>query len=435
MSKALTIGLALGVGVVVGVIGAQMMNPAAPTAPPVEAKTDAPLPTQLSSVPDAVGTQDISGPYEVVQRLAAGSRHAAGPREVDLWRRARVFAESPDRVFLLGGGELPNMRAPAGAGICAMSARTCSSPSAVCRGATPTRPHPRATAARARIRRRAWKPGRASRRPSASSASMRAGITRSSSSTAKARSSRTGRNGTTCSSVRTPSTSARTMRRSVSGSSMTTRMRSTSSPTTASSSADDRHAQRAGRRCDAFQPADLHRLGAGRELLRRRRLQRHARREVRQGRQVHVRFRPGRRSGQGNAPRLHEQRSRRCRRRRDATACSSTTATTTASRSSTRTANISREWKINVRAVEPAFRPYRRRRQPRGLRSQHPQDGQIRPRRATHLLVGHDRRVPRHALGRARHGHRPGRQHLCRRSRTPGASRNSARAPAPIPQL
>ena len=110
MSKALTIGLALAVGVVAGVVGAQIMNPAAENAP-VEAKATT-APAMFSAVPDAVGTQDVSGPYDVVkdwpQDLATLPDH-----EKWTYGGARgVFAESPDRVFLLGGGELPNIPRP-----------------------------------------------------------------------------------------------------------------------------------------------------------------------------------------------------------------------------------------------------------------------------------------------------------------------------------
>ena len=50
--------------------------------------------------------------------------------------------------------------------------------------------------------------------------------------------------------------------------------------------ADDRRAERARRRRQALLPADVHGVAAGRHLLRRRRLREHARREVRQERQV-----------------------------------------------------------------------------------------------------------------------------------------------------
>ena len=58
MSKNVTIVLALGVGVALGVaVGGRLMNPAEAQAPP----------TSFSAVPGAIGAQDISGPYDVQQ--------------------------------------------------------------------------------------------------------------------------------------------------------------------------------------------------------------------------------------------------------------------------------------------------------------------------------------------------------------------------------
>ena len=183
MSRALTIGLALGVGLIVGVVGGQMMNPAAEApargqggachADAISARSLAPLGRRTSP-----GRTMWSRDGRRIWPMLPG-------HEKWTYGGARgVFAESPDRVFLLGGGELPNIDRPQDRFLTDVGPNV-SSPSAVCRGATPTRRRPRATAARARMRRRAWKPGRASRRPSASSTATRAGTTRSSSSTAK----------------------------------------------------------------------------------------------------------------------------------------------------------------------------------------------------------------------------------------------------------
>ena len=59
-------------------------------------------------------------------------------------------------------------------------------------------------------------------------------------------------------------------------------------------------------------------MAAGRDLLRGRRLQRHARWEVRRQLQVHHGLRQGRRSREGDPARLYEQRAWRCDRRADA---------------------------------------------------------------------------------------------------------------------
>ena len=69
-------------------------------------------PVSFSAVPGAIGAEDVSGPYEVQegwpQDLATLPDH-----EKWTYGGARgIFAESPNRVFLLGGGELPNLKRP-----------------------------------------------------------------------------------------------------------------------------------------------------------------------------------------------------------------------------------------------------------------------------------------------------------------------------------
>ena len=73
-----------------------------------------------------------------------------------------------------------------------------------------------------------------------------------------------------------------------------------------------------GQRREALQPPDVHGLVPRWQLRRRRRLQRHARRQVRQGREVSDRVGPARRGGQGDAARLLQQRARHRRRSEDA---------------------------------------------------------------------------------------------------------------------
>ncbi len=61
MSKTLTVVLALVVGLAVGIsLGGRLRTPGA------EAET-ATTDTSASAVPDAIGAEDISGPYEVVE--------------------------------------------------------------------------------------------------------------------------------------------------------------------------------------------------------------------------------------------------------------------------------------------------------------------------------------------------------------------------------
>ncbi len=62
MSKTLTVVLALVVGLAAGILlGNRLMTPGA------EAQTGRTTITSFSAVPDAIGAQDISGPYEVVE--------------------------------------------------------------------------------------------------------------------------------------------------------------------------------------------------------------------------------------------------------------------------------------------------------------------------------------------------------------------------------
>ena len=56
----------------------------------------------FAAVPGAIGSEDLTGPYEVVERLAEGHQHAAGQREVDLRRGpGRVRREPEPRVHAL----------------------------------------------------------------------------------------------------------------------------------------------------------------------------------------------------------------------------------------------------------------------------------------------------------------------------------------------
>src|SRR5437660_1497520 len=106
MSKTITIVSALAVGVVLGVAaGSRMINPSA------EAQTAA-TPTSFSAVPGAIGAQDISGPYDVVQGWPKDLATLPGHDKWTYGGARGIFAESPNRVFLLGGGELPAMPRP-----------------------------------------------------------------------------------------------------------------------------------------------------------------------------------------------------------------------------------------------------------------------------------------------------------------------------------
>src|SRR5499426_4150675 len=105
MNKTGTIVFALSVGVAIGVTGgSRFINLAA------EAQTAAM--TSFSAVPGAIGEEDISGPYEVQQGWPKDLSTLPGHEKWTYGGARGIFAESPNRVFLLGGSELPKMARP-----------------------------------------------------------------------------------------------------------------------------------------------------------------------------------------------------------------------------------------------------------------------------------------------------------------------------------
>src|SRR5688572_23272635 len=106
MSKTVAVVLALVVGLAVGVpLGRRVTFPgrdadAAPAAP------------AFGAVPGAIGAQDISGPYEVVEGWPKDLSTLPGHEQWTYGGARGIFAESPNRVYLLGGGELPAMPRP-----------------------------------------------------------------------------------------------------------------------------------------------------------------------------------------------------------------------------------------------------------------------------------------------------------------------------------
>ena len=110
MNKTVTIVSALAVGVGLGIAGGSLlMSPPAPT----EAAA-APAASQFSAVPDAIGAQDVSGPYDVQEGWPQDLSTLPGHEKWTYGGARGIFAESPDRVFLLGGGELPALERPRG---------------------------------------------------------------------------------------------------------------------------------------------------------------------------------------------------------------------------------------------------------------------------------------------------------------------------------
>src|SRR4029453_1015870 len=106
MSRTATAALALVVGLAAGIpLGGRLMSPAA--APAAAAPG-----TAFSAVPDAIGAQDISGPYEAVEGWPQDLATLPGHEKWTYGGARGIFAESPNRVFLLGGGELPKIARP-----------------------------------------------------------------------------------------------------------------------------------------------------------------------------------------------------------------------------------------------------------------------------------------------------------------------------------
>ena len=236
-----------------------------------------------ASVPGQVGGQDIFGPYDVVKGWPKDISTVPGNEKWTYGAGQAIFAESPNRIYALFRGELPNIKRPETKTLTDMGPSikfpvgrlpwrdaTVSSPP----GAGGTGQDPKDGM-------KAWAAA------GTSSASMRSGKTASSCSTATATSSSVGRSGTSI--LKRPHFVA------VNPYDPEKHVWIVDDHSHAiykithdgkQHRADHRHARRRGRRRHAFQPPDLSRLAAGQHDVRRRRLQRHARRQVRQGRQV-----------------------------------------------------------------------------------------------------------------------------------------------------
>ena len=108
MSKTVSMVSVLAVGLAIGTpLGGRVM-------PSTEEAADATTSAVYSAVPGAIGAQDISGPYEVVEGWPQDLSTLPGHEEWTVGGARGIFAESPDRVYLLGGGELPNISRPQG---------------------------------------------------------------------------------------------------------------------------------------------------------------------------------------------------------------------------------------------------------------------------------------------------------------------------------
>jgi hypothetical protein len=67
----------------------------------------------VAAVPGAVGGQDTFGPYEVAKDWPANISTLPGNEQWTWGAGQAIYAENPNRVFLLFRGELPNIKRPA----------------------------------------------------------------------------------------------------------------------------------------------------------------------------------------------------------------------------------------------------------------------------------------------------------------------------------
>ena len=66
----------------------------------------------FAAVPGEVGSQDLSGPYEVVKNWPQDVSTLPGNEKWTYGAGESVFAESPNRIYMLFRGELPKMAPP-----------------------------------------------------------------------------------------------------------------------------------------------------------------------------------------------------------------------------------------------------------------------------------------------------------------------------------
>src|SRR3984893_10609053 len=94
--------LAIGVGCLVGFLGAN--NTAT-----VHGQGTA---IRMGAGPGAVGGQGAFGPYDVAKNWPADVSTLPGNEQWTWGAGQGIYAENPDRVFLLFRGELPNIKRP-----------------------------------------------------------------------------------------------------------------------------------------------------------------------------------------------------------------------------------------------------------------------------------------------------------------------------------
>ena len=289
-------------------------------------------------MPGEKGGQDMFGAYEIVPNWPKPITELPGHDKWTWGAGQSVFAESPNRVFILQRGELPNIAAAEDdqAAAARPEHRVPDRPAAVAR--CDVDQPARARSKRGRQGRRRFRRRQGRRR-------LPLGALHRRRRRATATSSRTGRSGTRCCGGRTRSTSARTIRRSTSGSSTTTGTRFSSSRNDGKQllqtigepnvhAADDKH---------FYRPTFIAWLPDGTFFV----ADGYANTRVvkfdKNGKYLMAWGEKGERHGAeaGDAPGLLQQRPRHRRRSADAAGVRQRSAATTASRCSTRTASSS----------------------------------------------------------------------------------------------
>ena len=374
----------------------------------------------FAAVPASIGALDVTGPYDVVadwpkdiSTLPGNEKWTGGPARASS-PRAPIVSTSCSAASCLSSSGSRARRSR-------RSARTSRSRSMdLLRNATQASPPGCA---------RGQGQGRATTRTRARPASTSSGRTASSSSTATATSSRPGSSGTRCCGGRTRSSSAHTIRRSTCGWWTTTAMPSSSSPTTARRCCRRSAAERPRVRRQALLPSDVHGLAARRQLLRVGRLRQHARREVRQGREVRHRL------GRARTP-PNETRPKYFNNVHGVTVDPATRQVYVNDRGNLRIQVFDENGSscacASGRRREPALRAHRRRPQAVGVRSTSARSSRSTISTAVSSMRGAASAVPGGALGRARHQRPgtepvPGRSRPWRRAEVPAARRRQRR--------
>src|ERR1700721_1648158 len=68
--------------------------------------------TGFAAVPGSVGSEDLTGPYDLVKNWPQDVSTLPGNEKRTYGAGEGVFAESPNRIYMLFRGELPKMSPP-----------------------------------------------------------------------------------------------------------------------------------------------------------------------------------------------------------------------------------------------------------------------------------------------------------------------------------